>query len=123
MNAIALTDTVQIERARCSGWSGFKNGRKHLVDLDRLVNVRIEKRWTMKGELVTLYATGPCPVCGLGWLADGQREGPAGRVNHYDSVLVKGTYSPDTKCRAACLDSASAECKCSCGGANHGMQA
>jgi hypothetical protein len=33
---------------------------------------------------------------------------------------VKGTYSPDHKCDARCLNAKGHDCTCSCGGANHG---
>jgi hypothetical protein len=33
---------------------------------------------------------------------------------------VKGTYSPDHKCDARCLNAKGWSCTCSCGGANHG---
>jgi hypothetical protein len=42
--------------------------------------------------------------------------------NHKFFVLkqIKGTYSPDHKCDARCLNAKGPECTCSCGGANHG---
>lgn len=33
---------------------------------------------------------------------------------------VKGTYSPDHKCDARCLNAKGHDCTCSCGGMNHG---
>lgn len=33
---------------------------------------------------------------------------------------IKGTYSPDHKCDARCLNAKGHTCTCSCGGANHG---
>jgi hypothetical protein len=33
---------------------------------------------------------------------------------------IKGTYSPDHKCDARCLNARGHECTCSCGGVNHG---
>jgi hypothetical protein len=33
---------------------------------------------------------------------------------------IKGTYSPDHKCDARCLNAKGHNCTCSCGGANHG---
>ena len=33
---------------------------------------------------------------------------------------IKGTYSPDHKCDARCLNAKGFTCTCSCGGANHG---
>jgi hypothetical protein len=33
---------------------------------------------------------------------------------------IKGTYSPDHKCDARCLNAKGWTCTCSCGGANHG---
>lgn len=46
------------------------------------------------------------------------------RCNHGHRVFVlkqiKGTYSPDHKCDARCLNARGTDCTCSCGGANHG---
>src|SRR5438105_3978045 len=33
---------------------------------------------------------------------------------------IEGTYSEDFKCDARCLNAKGSECKCSCGGMNHG---
>lgn len=33
---------------------------------------------------------------------------------------IEGTYSPDHKCDARCLNAKGWKCRCSCGGANHG---
>lgn len=115
---------TEIRRARCGGHEGYRNGRRHLVDLARLINPRTDERWTVKGLLVTITADGPCPVCSAGWAPYGLfgQYGPGGKTQNYDSVLVEGTTT-DKPCNASCMQSASAECKCSCGGEQHGMKA
>lgn len=111
------TDVVL--RARCDGHDGYRNGRKHLVAIDRLVNPTREDR----GRHAYLRATGPCPVCGAGGHIIYNELGPADRTAWYLLVGIKVVWMPEKLCNASCRLSASAECKCSCGGGNHGMHA
>lgn len=96
-----------IIRARCSGHDGYRNGRKHLVDIERLGETHVSPR-----DPRTIIANIPCPVCGMYW---------DGGSSTYILVDVAGTKVQSVKCSAACMQSASGECKCSCGGADHGM--
>lgn len=111
--------TTTITRARCDGHPGYNGGRKHLIDLDRLINVQTG----IGGRGPWVTATGPCPVCGAGWTVSYGDHAPAAKSGSYTLVGVQGTTVATKRCSAACLQSASAECKCSCGGMAHGMRA
>ncbi len=135
MNETIETTTVPVEikRARCEGYSGYteRDGtvvpgfRKHLVAIDRLIDPMYETRFTGRGGRIEyITAKGKCPVCGIGWAPYGLfgHYGPAGTTVNFTVQVVRGTTT-DNRCKAACLQSVSAECKCSCGGGNHGLYA
>jgi hypothetical protein len=103
----ATTTTQTLQRAKC----GDCRSLFLVADLD--VNPDHQSR---RGD--TISAFGPCPKCGAYWSATvtaSHRE-----EQTFFLVGIKAVRVTTTPCRASCQNSKSLECKCSCGGENHG---
>lgn len=68
--------------------------------------------WTYETEKIKLKVSA-CPYC-----VERKINSVAYRWNK-----IKGTYNPNVKCDARCLNATGSDCSCACGGANHGSAA
>lgn len=98
-----------VRRLRCYSKCLFR-------DAD-LINVRAPH----DGRTDYVIADGPCPKCSAsGHITFGEL-GPADLTNTYAVVGVKVTRLSTIRCTARCFTATSLECKCSCGGEQHGI--
>ena len=104
----AAAETIQ--RYRC-------DGSKCLRTADQLINIR----QAPDGRRDYVIASGPCGKCGASFHMVYGELGPADLSNHYSIVGVKVARMDSIKCGRGCQSATSLECKCSCGGARHGL--
>lgn len=110
MNTTAGTTETTIRRVRCDNC-------RRLYDPTTLINVKPGERPDY------VLANGPCANCGAGGHVIFGMFGPVDIMHYYSVVGVKATKLSNVKCGGRCIEGKSIECKCSCGGENHGMGA
>lgn len=98
---------TMITRYRCTN-------NRCLLPRTALINLRPNGH----GDFI---ASGPCPKCGAGFHCVYGEYGPADLNNLYAEVGIRVTKMPNVRCTARCANATSVDCKCSCGGARHGI--
>lgn len=97
----------------------FRCYSKCLLRWSDLINPRWSDNDAKRGVFVT--GSGPCPKCAAGGHIVYNEFGPADRVNHYTRVGIKIGRPSTAPCDERCTGATTVECKCSCGGSNHGI--